>query len=40
MIPGVEKFFRGFGGEMTTYFAIQKIPLVYKIAAQITGKKF
>jgi hypothetical protein len=40
MIPGVEKFFRGFGGELITYFAIQKIPLAYRVAAKITGKKF
>jgi hypothetical protein len=40
MIPGVEKFFRGFGGELTTYFAIQKIPMAYRVAAKIAGKKF
>ena len=40
MIPGVEKFFRGFGGELTTYFAIQKIPIAYRVAAKIAGKKF
>lgn len=40
MIPGVEKFFRGFGGELTTYFTVQKIPLIYRVAAKITGKKF
>lgn len=40
MIPGVEKFFRGFGGEMTTYFAVQKIPLSLRVAAKLVGKKF
>ena len=31
MIKGVEKFFRGFGGEQKSYFTVNRAPLVLEI---------
>jgi len=35
MIPKVEKFVRGFGGEKRTYFSVQKMPWYYKLGKSI-----
>lgn len=31
MVEGIENFFRGFGGEIITYYEVQKLPLLYDI---------
>ncbi|NNC83835.1 MAG: GNAT family N-acetyltransferase [Flavobacteriales bacterium] len=38
MIPEVERYFRGFGGELKTYFSIKKKSLVGRIASKLKGK--
>lgn len=40
MIPEIERFFRGFGGELVTYQGISKMPAWVRTAANISGKKF
>ena len=39
MIPEVEKFFRGFGGQLHTYFRVSKISRGLKFGAKLLGKE-
>ena len=39
MLPQVEKFVRGFGGELHTYYRVSKIPFWVNLSARIIGKK-
>lgn len=35
MIPGIEKFYRGFGGQLTPYFQIWKSDLIHLLTNQL-----
>ena len=38
MIPEVERYFRGFGGELKTFFSVEKKNWLGEIATRIKGK--
>lgn len=38
MLPEVEKYFRGFGGEMTPYFTLNKAPFLMEVALKYIDK--
>jgi lipid II:glycine glycyltransferase (peptidoglycan interpeptide bridge formation enzyme) len=37
MIPEVERYFRGFGGELKTYFSVERKSIIGRIATKIKG---
>lgn len=39
MLPGVEKFIRGFGGEINSYFRVSKVPFWIKLGSKLMGKE-
>lgn len=40
MLPGVENFFRGFGGELTPYFRVNRAPYLLEIVLKIFKRNF